>query len=305
MYDLIIVGGGAAAMSAAVYALSKQVRFLMIYQDLGGKAGTRQELRGQSEEEHVAGADAVRALEREVTAQPERLMSDSVTSVTSSDGLFRVATAKHGVQECLALIVATGAAPTMLDVHGARDLLGHGLGYSATTHSHLFAGKKVAVIGTTPRALRGAAELAGAAAHVYLIAPDEARLDAPIMAALQQLPHTELLAGYRIKALNGPFNVSSIVVEHGDQHRWIEVDAAFAALGLQPNSQIVRELCETDPDGFIVVDERRATSFPGVFAAGDVTTAFGEQLLIAVGDGARAAVGAYDYILAQPRRAER
>ena len=155
------------------------------------------------------------------------------------------------------------------------------------------------MIGTTARALRGATELARTAARVYLVAPDAAGLDTPVAQNLQQRPNIEVLAGYQVKAVNGPFNVESVVVEHGDDHRWLRVDAAFVDLGLLPNSSLVRQLVKLDPAGFISVDERNATSREGVFAAGDVTTSFGEQIFIAIGDGARAALSAYDYLLAQ------
>jgi thioredoxin reductase len=298
MHDLIIIGGGAAALSAAVYALGKQLDVLVIYEDLGGKAGTRQQLRGQSTEEYLAGADAARALERQIAAQPERTLHDRVTDVAKIGGAFHVTTEKHGVHTSAAVLVATGASPTRLNAPGANDLLGHGLGYSATTHAHAVAGKQIAVIGTTVRALRGAAELARTAARVYLVAPDATGLATPLAAALRARPNVEVLEGYNVTAVNGPFNVESIVVECGEQHRWLRVDAAFVDLGLAPNSGIVRRLAQTDPDGFIWVDERNATTMPGLFAAGDVTTAFGEQILIAIGDGARAALSAYDYILA-------
>jgi thioredoxin reductase len=116
--------------------------------------------------------------------------------------------------------------------------------------------------------------------------------------ALRERANVEVLQGYHVKAIHGPFNVESIVVEQGEQHRWLRVDAAFVDLGLAPNSGSVRQIAQTDDQGFIVIDERNATTTPGLFAAGDVTTAFGEQVLIAIGDGARAALSAYDYLLA-------
>jgi thioredoxin reductase (NADPH) len=299
MYDLIVIGGGAAALSATVYALGKQLDVLMIYETLGGKAGTRQQLRGQNAEEHIAGAEAARALERQVTAQTDCTLRDQVTDVAKNQGVFQVTTAKHGVYTSSAVLIATGASPTRLDVPGASDLLDRGLGYSATTHAHIVAGKHIAIIGTTVRALRGAAELASTAAHVYLVANDASGLGTPLASALRARANVEILEGYQVKAINGPFNVESVVVDNGEQHRWLRVDAAFADLGLAPNSGIVRRIAQTDPEGFIWIDERNATTLPGMFAAGDVTTAFGEQILIAIGDGARAALSAYDYILAR------
>jgi thioredoxin reductase len=298
MYDLIIVGGGAAALSAAVYAFGKQLDALMIYEKMGGRAGTEQHLREQPTKEYLAGAEAAAALARQVNERPERTLFDRVTDVTKVAGVFRVSTAEHGVQEALAVIIATGATALPLDAAGARELLGQGLGYSATTHAHILAGKHVAVIGTTVRALRGAAELARSAEQVYLIAPEAGDLDTPLAHGLQRYPNVEILEGYRVKAINGPFHVESLVLERGEEHRRVRVSAAFADVGLKPNSAMVSQICQTDLDGFIWVDQSNATTLSGLFAAGDVTTSFGEQILIAIGDGARAALSAYDYILA-------
>jgi thioredoxin reductase len=295
MYDLIIIGGGPAAAAAAVYAMGKQLHFLVIYTDLG-KAGRTQQLAGQPAAEFLAGADAVRMFERQVV-QADKTLNDTVTAVSQDSGVLRVATQGHGTKSTSALIIATGATPIPLELPNAKNLVGNGLGYSITTHAQLMAGKCVAVIGTTIRALRGVAELSRSAAHVYLIAPDPERLDTPLAAALEQRPNVEILSGYTVDELVGARNITGLVITRAGQIRRLNVDAAFVDLGLLPNSSIVRGLVQTDQDGFIWVDERNATSMPGVFAAGDVTTAFGEQIMIAIGDGARAAISAYEYLL--------
>jgi thioredoxin reductase (NADPH) len=299
MHDLIIIGGGAAGLSAAMYALGKQLDFLMIYEDIGGKAGTRQYLYGQVEEEYLAGAEAVLLFERRITTQAGRTLRDRATEVTKKNGVFHVATQRHGVQTSAAVIVATGATPTRLEAPGARELLGQGLGYSITTHAHLLAGKTAAVIGTTVRALRGAVELAQTAAQVYLVAPDATGMSIPLAEALRRRSNVEALVGYQVQNIVGGTNVEVLVVTREDETRRLRVDAAFVDLGLVPNSAMVRHIAHTDQDGFIWVDDRNATAQPGLFAAGDVTTAFGEQVLIAIGEGARAALSAYDYLLAR------
>jgi thioredoxin reductase len=295
MYDLIIIGGGPAAAAAAVYALGKQLHFLVIYGELG-KAGRTQELAGDMATEFLAGADAVRIFERQV-AQTNRTLCDYVTEVSQDTGVLRVTTKNHGTKSATALIVATGAAPIGLELPNAKNLVGRGLGYSITTHAQLMDGKNVAVIGTTIRALRGVAELSRNAAQVYLIAPDPGRLSTPLAVALEQRQNVEILEGYTVEELIGAKNIEALVVTHDGQPRRLSVDAAFVDLGLLPNSGTVRGLVHTDQDGFIWVDDRNATSTPGIFAAGDVTTSFGEQIMIAIGDGARAAISAYDYLL--------
>lgn len=304
MYDLIIIGGGAAALSAATYALGKRLELRVIYQNLGGKSGWRQTLTGQETTEQLPSADAVRSLERYVSMQAGVTLHDGVSKVKRTSDGFQIQTFHNGTLEAHALIIATGANPVRLGVPGAEELLGQGLGYSVTTHSHLLEGKTSAVIGSTTRALRGAAELSRTAAKVYLIIPSETNMVAPMINALQQRPNVEVLVGYKVQEVVGPMNVEELVIAHGSDVRRLAVDAAFIDLGLIPHSEIVKGLVQTDDQGFIVVDGRNCTTTPGLFAAGDVTTAFGEQALIAAGDGARAALSAYDYLLARTPQLE-
>jgi thioredoxin reductase len=227
---------------------------------------------------------------------------DRVTGVAKHDSQFTVTTERHGALEAHAVLVATGARPIPLDVVGAAEFLGQGLGYSTTTHAHLLAGKTAAVVGAGDRALRGVLELAQSDAHVYLIVDDASAPESPLLATIGRLPNVEVLLDTRVVEITGSFSVEEIVVQRGGETRRIAVDAVFADCGLEANSALVAHLAQTDVDGFIKVDERRGTSMPGLFAAGVVTTAVGEQKLIAIGEGARAAWTAYGYVLA--RRAE-
>jgi thioredoxin reductase len=202
MHDLIIIGGGPAAAAAAVYALAKQLDFLVIYAE-PGKAGSRQLLAGPNEREFLPGADAVLVFEREVLVQAGRTLRDRVTEVSRTAGSFDVMTQHHGLKHSAALIVATGATPIPLEVPGARALLGYGLGYSITTHAHILAGKNVAVVGTTVRALSGVAELARSAAQVYLIARDSAGTDTPLARGLRRHSNVEILEGYEVQEVVG------------------------------------------------------------------------------------------------------
>jgi len=298
MRDLIIIGGGAAGLSAGMYALGKQLDFLIIYDTLG-KAGTAQHLIGQEDEEYLAGSEAVRLFERRISSDVEHTLHDQVAHVTKESGVFRVETRQHGILEGRTVIIATGTTAVALDVPGARALLNHGLGYSATSHAHLLAGKTAAVIGTTVRALRGIAELARTAARIHVITSDAAGMETPLARALQRLPNVEIYEGYEVLEIVGVTSVEQLIIGRKGKNRWLQVDAAFVDLGLLPNSGMVWQIAQTDTDGFILVDERNATTCPGLFAAGDVTTTFGEQVLIAIGEGARAALSAYDELLPQ------
>lgn len=306
MRDLIIIGAGAAGLSAAVYALGKKLNFLIIYDELGGKSDWDQSLADQNGATTRVGSEAVRLFARQVGSYPEHVLRDRVTGLSRLHEGFEVETLNHSMQTSRAVIIATGASPVELDVPYAQEFVGHGLGYSVTTYTHLLAGKTAAIIGTGERALRGAGELARIARQVYLIMPTPTPSSdiTPLLPAMgrtiEAQPNVEVFAGYRVKEIIGVFHAGEVVIEKDNKTRSLGVDAAFVDLGLRPNTEFVRGLMLLDTNGFIRVDERNATTVPGLFAAGDVTTAFGEQVVIAMGEGARAALSAYDYLLAEP-----
>jgi thioredoxin reductase len=297
MRDLIILGGGAAAYSAGAYALEKRLNVVLITADAQGKAGTRQHLANQVGEEELSGAEAVRAFERQVWARPDTVLRDRAMRVSKESGRFLVETQHSGVHEGRSVIVATGATPRPLDVPGAARLTNYGVGYSAITHAPLMASKTVAVVGATFRALRGAVELARVARHVYVIAPRPNSLVTPLAQTLRGYPNVSFIVGAVVREVQGASSVEQIVLDQDGAQSVLTVDAVFADLGLMPNSGMVEHLLKTAPGGFIWVDERNATTVPGLFAAGDVTTVFVEQVQIAIGEGARAATSAYEYIL--------
>jgi thioredoxin reductase len=304
MRDLIVIGGGAAGLSAAMYALGKQLNVVLIAKNLGGKAGWHQQLLGQATQEYIAGEESVRLFENRLRSQGGLILNDSVTKISRVNDIFYVATEQHGILHSVGVIIATGVTPVNLDVPGAAELLGHGLGYSATTHAPALAGKTVAVIGASERALRGANEISRSAAKVYLLAANHAELLTPLGIALQYRPTVEVLTNYRVEEVAGAFFVEELVVSHAGDTLRLNVDAVFVDLGLRPNSDLVRQLARVEVNGLIRVDERNATTLPGMFAAGDVTTTFSEHILIAIGEGARAAMSAHDYILAHPAARE-
>jgi len=300
MYDMIILGGGAAGLAAAAYAHSKPRDVVLIAEEVGGKAGTQQHLLNQAGEEALLGADAVQLLARRITAHEGAVIRDRVMGVAKVNGVFQVETQRHSRQQSQVVLVATGASPLPLDVPGARRLVDHGVGYSVTTHAHLLSGKTAAVIGSTNRVLRGVIELANSGAQVYLISPDATGMNSPFARAVRHVAGVTLFERYQVKEVVGASSVEQLVVEQDGEQSVLRVDAVFADLGLLPNSGVVRRIVQVDPDGFIWVDQAHMTSLPGLFAAGDVTTAFAEQILIAIGDGTRAAVSAYGYLLAHP-----
>ena len=299
MHDLLIIGGGPAGLAAAAYGLGKQLDVRLICAGFGGKAGQRQQLADQVRREPLAGEEAFTALWSTVASQPKRIIEDQVIGLIKRDELFHVLTERTTLH-APAVIIATGAHPTRLGIADEDQLIGHGLGYSIATHAHLAAGREVAVVGSSERALRGVAELMQIAARIVLIAPFPGALNSALGQRLRADPRVHLLEGYTVSEVESSGGtVHAIrVAQRGTVHR-LPVQAVFVDLGLVPNTQMVRQLVRVDEHGFIMVDERNQTSLPGLFAAGDVTSRVCEQIMIAIGEGARAAQGAYDFSLVQ------
>jgi len=200
---------------------------------------------------------------------------------------------------CSIAFIATGALPTRLDVPGEKKLVGKGLSYSALSHAQLFIEREVALVGSSHRALTSAAELAWIAKHVHLILPDAGEINSALGRKLRENSKVTLYENTQLKEIGGNGFVERIVVDGKSGKKEIKVDGLFIEMGLVPTSKLAADLGITDANGRIKVNSKCETSHPGVFAAGDVTDVFIEQVLIAVGEGAKAALSAYEYLLNQ------
>jgi thioredoxin reductase len=221
---------------------------------------------------------------------------DKVTRIMHEEQRFVVHTAQGERFDARTLIIATGARPQRLSVPGENRLTGHGLSYSATSHASLFLGKDVAVVGSERRAQWATADLARKAHRVYLLAPDPLT-DTPLVQKLHRMQNVEAIEGVEVRQVSGAYFVEGVVVAMPNgEVRDIPVKGVFVKLPRTPNSNLVREWVDCDRDGQVIVDVNCATNWPGVFAAGDVTHV-SEQVLVHIGEGAKAAISAYHYLL--------
>jgi thioredoxin reductase len=299
MHDLIVIGAGPAGIAATSYALAKGLDVVLIGTTLGGRAGDRQHYSGQGEDEALVGEEAALSLQRSLTAHSQHLADAVVVGLHKDDDVFSVRT-EDTIWLSRAVIITTGTKPRMLGLPSEWRSIGLGLSYSITTHAHAVAGRDVAVVGTTRRALLGVAELVQLVHSIALIAPDSVDLASPLGQRLQEHPRVRLLDGFQVQEIEAAVgSVQAIVVARTGTTLRLPVQAVFVELGLVPNSQLVRDLVPLDAAGCIVVDEQNHTALPGLFAAGDVTNRACEQILIAIGEGTRAAVSAYAYVLTQ------
>lgn len=297
VYDLIIIGGGPAGLTAAVYALHKRIETLLISEDLGGKVNYHLKLKGFEGHEVISGADVVEKFKRQLEYLQFAHRVDRVTQIEPNNRHFAVLTRSGKRYEARSIVIATGATPQRPDVPGEARLIGRGLSYSAISHAQLFIEKVAAVYGSGGRALRSVAELATVTEHVHLLLPEPGDIDSALGKKLRAYPNVTVYENAELLEIRGTEYVESLIARKESATEEIPVDGLFIELGLIPDAQFASDLGITDSQGRIVVDCKCATSRAGVFAAGDVTDVFVEQVLICVGEGAKAALSAYEYLL--------
>jgi thioredoxin reductase len=296
MYDLIVIGGGPAGITAAVTALNQRLETLIIAERWGGQTTYAMQLEEMEGREAITGETLLDAFRRQLDYLGFVRHFDTVNQLAPEEGRFVVCTVGGGRFEGQALILATGAKPQRLAVPGEARFSGYGLSYSATTHASLFLGKDVAVVGYGRRAQWATADLARKAHYVYLLAPGSLP-DTPLVRKLRQTENVEIAEGITLKEVVGERYVEGIVVGMPEgEERQFPVKGVFAKLPRAPNSDLVREWIDCDRRGHVIVDVNCATSWPGVFAAGDVTHV-SEQVLVHIGEGAKAAISAHRYLL--------
>jgi len=305
MYDLIVLGGGPAGMVATVYAMRQRLNVLLVTEKLGGKTEIRTEFPGIGETGVIRGRELVDRFKNELSYLGIAHRLDRASRVRRRDSgqgspSFEVGTASGENLESRAVIVASGCRFKPLQVPGAGRYLSKGIGYSALSYAHLFLDRTAVVIGNGPRALRSVLQLALSAKQVYLLALPAAQGErgAPASAALGSRENVTVLEDCTVEGFNGDDFAREVVVKQPEgSPLHIQADGFFIESEAAPCSEMVAGVVERDAQGYISVDSRNLTSQAGIAAAGDVTTVHHEQVLVAVGEGAKAALSTLEYLL--------
>jgi len=296
MYDLIIIGGGPAGITAAVYAARKNMDFLMITKDIGGQAAWSGDIENYTGYQFISGPELASKFAEHMKQFSFPLKdSESVTKIERSGKSFRVITEK-GSYEARALIIASGKKPRLLNVPGEVEYKNKGVTYCATCDGPVFAGKDVAIIGGGNSALDAALQMLKIATKVYLINIGPAlRGDKIMLEKLKSASNIEIMNDTKTLSISGDRFVTSIKVAVGGKERDIPVSGVFIEAGLTPNSEMI-DIVEKNKEGEIEVDCSSATTVEGIFAAGDVTNVPDKQIIIAAGEGAKACLSAFRYL---------
>lgn len=298
MYDVIIIGGGPAGLTAAIYAIRKRLNVMLLSKDLGGKTNYRLSLPWVEDYQVIKGLEIINKFRNELEYLDFARHIEAVEKVEKKGERFIVTTKGGAILESKAVILATGTRQVLMNVPGEKEYAMKGLCYSALSYAPLFIDKSVMVIGDADLALRSAGELATVAKDVTMVCTDDKLLDSPLGHKLQKSHNVKIVQGCEVvEVLGDEFARKLVLKDRNGKVNEYSADGMFVEKALTPNTKMVAGLAQLDELGRVVVDSACRTNVAGFFAAGDVTNSYAEQVLVAVGEGAKAALSAYEYLL--------
>ncbi len=303
-FDLLVVGGGPAGAAAAVYAARKGIRTGVVAERFGGQVLDTLGIENLISVPHTEGPKLAMALEQHVKEYAVDIMNlqrAEALKPAQNGELAEVRLGSGAVLKAKTVVLATGARWREMNVPGEREYRGRGVAYCPHCDGPLFKGKRVAVIGGGNSGVEAAIDLAGIVAHVTLLEFDSAmRADAVLQKKLHSLPNVTVILNAQTSEVSGDGNkVDGLLYldRPSGESRRIELEGIFVQIGLLPNTDWLKGTLALSPRGEIEIDARGQTSAPGIFAAGDATTVPYKQIVIAMGEGAKASLGAFDYLI--------
>ncbi len=303
-FDVLVVGGGPAGASAAIYAARKGIRTGVAAERFGGQVLDTMAIENFISVQETEGPKLAVALEEHVKQYDVDIMNlqRADALVPGKDGgLHEIKFASGASLKAKTVILATGARWREMNVPGEQQYRNKGVAYCPHCDGPLFKGKRVAVIGGGNSGVEAAIDLAGIVAHVTLLEFDvQLRADAVLQRKLHSLPNVTVITNAQTTEVTGDgqkVNGLRYKDRPSGDVRDVELEGIFVQIGLLPNTDWLKGIVELSPRGEIIVDARGETSIPGVFAAGDVTTVPYKQIVIAVGEGAKASLSAFDHLI--------
>jgi alkyl hydroperoxide reductase subunit F len=302
VWDVAVVGGGPAGLTAAMYAARKNLSTILITLDLGGQVGITHLVTNYPGLPVVEGPELVRLMfEQAYMYGLERLIGERVSSI-HVDGRAKVLELVSGKRiKARSVIVASGAQKRRLEIPGESEFGGRGVVYCSTCDGPFYRDKTIAIVGGGNSALEAAIEMSGIARKVFVVSRSEWSGDEVLVDKAGAAPGVKKLVGYEPVEILGHEIVEKLVLRNrkNGKSRTLKVDGVFIEVGLSPNSDLVLDLARTNQRGEVIVDAMGDTGVRGVFAAGDVTSTKDKQIVIAAGEGAKAALAAFQYLITQ------
>ncbi|MEM0030653.1 MAG: NAD(P)/FAD-dependent oxidoreductase [Candidatus Nitrosocaldus sp.] len=295
-HDIIVVGGGVSGLSAALFIARQGSDVLVLSQDLGGQLNLIPRLENYPGVILTSGELLARTLEQQVLTFGGKVRYERVESVDAMDDGFKV-TSNEREYTCKALILALGKVPRELGVEGERRFLGRGLTYATKSEAPFYQGRVVATTGVGNYLVESALLLSRFARKIYVIyRTSKMAGDKEMIEALERKDNIEYVPNSEVTALDGGERLSSITVKDASGTKRLEVDGLFVEMGYKVYVDFVKHLVRVNQRGEIEVNEYCETSYKGIFAAGDTTSVPYKQVIVAAGEGAKAAISAYNYL---------
>ena len=301
-YDSLIIGGGPAGASAAIYSARKGIRTGVIAQRFGGQVADTVGIENFISVKETEGPKLVMALEQHVKEYEVDVMNLQTAKSLGKTGDEITITLENGaVLKSKTVILSTGARWREMNVPGEHEYRGKGVAYCPHCDGPLYKGKRVAVIGGGNSGVEAAIDLAGIVNHVTLIEFDtKLRADAVLQKKMYSMPNVTVITNALSKeVLGADGKVTTLRYEDraNNQMHDITLEGIFVQIGLLPNTDWLKGVIDLSPRGEVIIDQKGETSMPGVFAAGDCTTVPFKQIIIAMGEGAKASLSAFDYLI--------
>jgi thioredoxin-disulfide reductase len=301
MYDLIIIGGGPAGMTAGIYAARQKLNTLLITKIFGGQVTEKAvKVENYPGFEEISGQELIEKFKKQLMRYDISVEFEEVKKITKENQNFLVETVSQKKFESFTVIVATGAEPRMLNIKGEKEFLGRGVSYCATCDGPLFRGKRVAVIGGGNAGFEAAIFLAEYASKIYILEfSDKVRADKENQELAEKTGKIEVILNAQVKEIEGINFVQSLVYQDltSEKEKEIFSDGVFIEIGRMPATQFLKGLVDFNERNEILTEpETMATKTAGLFAAGDCNAGYVKQIVTACGEGAKAALSAYDYL---------
>ena len=299
VYDLLVIGGGPAGMNAALYAKRKGLTTSIITKRIGGQLLNTSSVDNYLGISQVSGEElSEKYLSHLKELEVGILEEAEVISVSKEANLFHTSLSDGRIFKSKTLLMATGSSPRKLQVPGEAEYSNRGVAYCAICDAPLFKGKDVIIAGGGNSAVEAAIDVAKFANHVTLVHRSQLRADQILIDAMMSQANITIYLQTQIQQIVGDQKMTGIRVldKVKNEERIIESDGIFIEIGNLPANNLVKDIVEINDRGEVIVDDKNMTSLPGLFAAGDVTQIAYKQIVIAVADGAKAALAANEYI---------
>jgi len=301
IYDLIIIGGGPAGMTAGIYAARQQLKTLLVTKEFGGQMAKKAvNIENYPGFEEVSGLDLIKSFEKHLKSHEIVIEMNAVKAVKKDGDVFSLTTADRKEFKSKTVLIASGADPRPLEVEGEKEFIGKGVSYCVSCDGPLFIDKTVVVVGGGNAGLEAALSLSNYAKKVYIMESGiKSRAEQIIQDQVKKISKISLLTEVVLQKIQGKNFVESVVYQEKTSKKpvTLEVQGLFVEIGSQPATSFVKDLVDFNEKDEIVADPKTAmTRTPGLFSAGDVDDVPYKQVVIACGEGAKAAISVSIYL---------